>query len=351
MKITPLIVVSLFPLTLTFAACDAEPAVPAVSGAERPPGQPPDRVGGEPGALEPAEHGACAPLVLEGDAAPETPEDLEALATVTEITGDLSISACEALLTEISLPCLERVGGGLVGNCVSGYFSTTAVERVSLPRLTSVGDWIHIFMHTPLKTLSLPALERVEGIVYIASNRELRELDLRALETSLALDLGDSPLLEALDLGALRRVEQSFGLRSLGLSHLSLPALESSGSFAVAHSDALTEVFAPRLVGCEACRVSVGSNAAMTRLSLPSLEAVDALVIQDSPSLYALELPELGHMRAIEVTGAPQLARCLVEHLLAQVAAAYSGEVEIEGVHEICDCSPDAAGTMQSTCW
>jgi len=77
-------------------------------------------------------------------------------------------------------------------------------------------------------------------------------------------------------------------------------------------------------------------NAALERFEAIDLVIVDGdVVITDAPALTQVRLPNLARIGGrLEIRGAPQLRRCLLDDVTGVVA----GEVIIDGVDEVTPC-------------
>lgn len=118
--------------------------------------------------------------------------DLSALSNLTEITGELSISASK--LEKIHLPELEYVSKlELRGN--------NTLKTIDLPKIKTISDYILIFGNSELKTIQMNELQSIEEYgVNIVDNDSLIMIELQKLESYRGLNIRWNPLLKHLNL-------------------------------------------------------------------------------------------------------------------------------------------------------
>ena len=103
-------------------------------------------------------------MTVEGSVTIENTLDVQAMANVCVVTGDVIVAANG--MTSISLPVLASVAGGVFIN------NNAALTSISLPALASVGGDVFIEFNAALTSISLPVLASA-GSVVIQSNSAL----------------------------------------------------------------------------------------------------------------------------------------------------------------------------------
>jgi len=236
--------------------------------------------------------------------------DLEVVAECSEIDGALQFWDQE-WLTEIDLPCLERLKWGV---SVTGNPNLTAVN---LPALESPGTSITFLDNPSLDgTLHLPALTEV-NMVSIGRNDALSAIELPQFATTEELSITSSPSLTTLDLPVLSRVE---------------------GEVFITDNPALTHVEIPDLTRIES-DLQIERNDSLTGLDgLGALETVEgSLVIEENQSLGSLaglmnlERVSLG----VTILDNPCLDQSEAEDFATAVSP--NGDVEVEGNDGPCE--------------
>ncbi len=141
--------------------------------------------------------------VWEGDYLISTMEELEAIAGYTKVTGNLTIKEASAsLFTNLdALACLTSVEGNLFINTneslsnIDGvsrlesigigllFYSNPALTNIDgLSSLNSVDDWVIIFSNAALTTLDgLENISAIGGAIVIVGNAALESVDMPSL--------------------------------------------------------------------------------------------------------------------------------------------------------------------------
>lgn len=157
-------------------------------------------------------------------------EDLDLLANIQVVTGDLLIEASP--VAGLTLPSLRVVGGVLSLNARDGGLRDALAAPVDLTQV------------------SLPALERA-GTLEAHGLPALTTLSAPKLARLGTLSVSGNPTLTALALPALREVQYLYGSSNAALTSVSLPELRRAYSFSVTYNDLLTALSAPRLADVE----------------------------------------------------------------------------------------------------
>jgi hypothetical protein len=95
-------------------------------------------------------------------------DDISGLSGLETVSGFISL--VDLAVPELDFPALKEVGGDL------GLLSLDSAERISLPKLTTVGGDLDIG-GTPATEIDLDALEHVQGNITISSNSNLPTLN------------------------------------------------------------------------------------------------------------------------------------------------------------------------------
>lgn len=267
---------------------------------------------------------------IAGDVEIASAADLEELADVCVIEGDLVIT--NATVTVVDLPLLREVGGNLLvdANAALAELRLPVIERVAthyewtcgggngfvlrdnvsltlvvVPRLRDVDCSFIVESNASLETLRLPALERVQ----------VEEPDNSDPHTANLLVLNNA-VLSVLDLPVLREVKASLRVESNpALTVLSLPALERVGYFfwdptwgtlTVSDNAALTTVHLPVLGDAWGADLSILANPALTQVVMPLAEPRSIEVISNA-SLTVLGFPAAGSLVSLNVEENPLL--------------------------------------------
>lgn len=184
----------------------------------------------------------CPSGVLDGDYVVDTDEDAVAIATCTEITGDLSVTA--------------------------------GVETVGLPSLVTVGGSFRILETTALPIIELPSLVTVTRDFEVNGNAALARYAAPVLESATVIGFVDNTVLEKIDVGA----------------------LVHTGFVRVQSNDALRELDVPRVE--ELGVFFVSENASIVSVSFDSLTTItiDGFILSMNPVLTTVSLPVLTHV-------------------------------------------------------
>ena len=195
---------------------------------------------------------ACTPdetdRVVAGDVTIQTQADAARIADAVEITGKLTVKRAD-------------------------------LDRLSLPRLRSIGGKLYVQKNPRLAALSLPALETVgtaSGDVLIIER---------------------NPALAAIDLGSLTATAYQLAVRENGaLRHLSLPGLAEARGLGIEITDdaALEDVSAPGLMRSAA--ITIRGCPGLRAAAFPILPSTAALVVEDDTRLARLDLTSLARI-------------------------------------------------------
>ncbi len=224
------------------------------------------------------------------------------LPALDRVGGTIAFRRNDAL-TEIDLPDLDRVGSFVVnGNNLLTAFELPVLERtderfglyyhelletVGVPRLTNVdGDLVLIGMPA-LKPLDFPALERVGGLVDMGSSFPF-EVSFPSLVEVGGFDGFYAPT--GISLPELTTVTESFSFYGAAMGDLVLPKLETVGQrFQIQQDDGTTSVSAPALV-------SIGDDlvlyetSVLTSIDLPVLTSTSDVNLRYNDALQGLAL-------------------------------------------------------------
>jgi hypothetical protein len=177
----------------------------------------------------------------EGDYYIDTPEDLQALAGVDEITGQLYVN----LGGEVTIPDLVVLGGSLHVN----YAETSLLAAENL---TSIGESFQI-TSSDISQVTLPLLQQVGTLLNLSGTQ--------ALEIC------------------------------------SFPQLHSVGEVGVSNNAALLLWSAPELRQVNVGYFYVAGNSLLTRVDAAKLRGVaDYFYVQDNPALALLRVPRLDYV-------------------------------------------------------
>lgn len=211
-------------------------------------------------------HSAGIEAVWFGDVRISSQVDVDALAGIEVIMGDLEIR--EGAPAVIELPLLRHIGEDL-------DIYGAELTRLSLPSLAFIGDDFEIYEAT-IETLELPALKQVrylyfedaqlgglslpqvKEVYYISiEDAEIPVVELPALSTADYVDIRRVSGLTELDLPSLVMAEEYFGISFCDdLEFLSLPLLEMSYEFDVRFNDSLSSLSAPALTQANTLRIN-----------------------------------------------------------------------------------------------
>jgi hypothetical protein len=214
----------------------------------------------------------CDELVFEGDVTVSEPADLDALAGVTRITGDLKIN-CADCVSLAALECLEEVRGDFwLGDAGASNLSLASLG--GLERLATVLGSFYIEDNDLLSDLAgLESLEQA-GVLYILYNDGLTSLaGLSGLVDAATLIVQTNPALADLSGLANLRTATWLGLwdNSALLDLTGLAALEQvNGEFSVAGNAGLTGLDGLDALGTVAQTLLLRENPL-----LPTCAAVD----------------------------------------------------------------------------
>jgi hypothetical protein len=209
------------------------------------------------------------------------PGEVAALAQARVITGTLTLASD----AKASLPRLTVVGGGLT---IAPGAPPASIE---LPSLTQINGSFLAFV-TDADAIELPALTTVGGTVHIDTASELASLSLPAL-TSVGQDLIviDAPVMATAALPALTKVGGMVAVvNAAGLREVDLGALSTVSRLSVSRTGA-TRVSVPSLVALEL--LDIADNARLAEIALPRLARVGQIYIQRDTALHQLDLGAL----------------------------------------------------------
>jgi LNR domain/Receptor L domain len=147
---------------------------------------------------------ACGSGVFDGDLSAYTPEDLQALAGMAEITGNLFISCQDCEVLEM-LHCLTTIGGMLeiVGEGITSLNGLR--ELTSLGSRLSPSDYSFLSIARCPSLTSLTGLNKLhsiggEGHLYIKENASLESLEgLEGIGATGSVDIHHNDALKTLD--------------------------------------------------------------------------------------------------------------------------------------------------------
>lgn len=225
-----------------------------------------------------------------GDVVVESQADLDALADLSVVHGDVIICSVIEILT-IDLPNLTEVDGNLL------IFSNPGITSISIPALTSVGangysqrPWhgLLIDANAVLTGINLDTLRSVDQHVWLGSNDALTDFDLPGLvRVSGSITLKATKVTSVTGFGSLRTVGS-------GLTFFDNTALTSIAGFANLSTISNDLVVSRSGQDTETESDDGPGNSALTSLSLPLLHVVGReLTIDNAPLLGTLDLPLL----------------------------------------------------------
>jgi hypothetical protein len=280
---------------------------------------------------------------VEGDLRLSTPADLERAKGVVAITGSLVIDG--SAIEEALLPDLRVVAGTLS----LGYGA--AVSRITLPKVQSIGT-IDLSSNAVLEELHLPALWGVHRAkLRDLSNFSTLELPaLTSVETS--LELTTLPKMGNLSLPALYQVgvlwldgiastSVESDLQYADLVYVSLPALETLRLDLLAscrdfdlRKTGLTTFSLPRLRTARG--VSVRGTGTLASVSLPLLEEIGTLDLEDNAALEGVAMPQLAAATYVSLSGNRKLASLAgLAALRTCTSFRFEGKTALTDLHEL----------------
>lgn len=284
-------------------------------------------------------------VVLEGSFVVANRTDVDELANVSEITGDLTIQA--AGMDLVSLPLLQRIGQELI--IVEDV--TDGCQSVHMPQLTTVGG----FTYEDLQLLSAPTkcnidLPALNGVDYIhlhwtsaigrlnlasANNIELRfyEAHLDQLDVSSMTDgYFNWDRSSVLDIRADNFTTGMITLDDYSHTSFALPNFYS-GSLTVARTqwNDLTQIDLPRLTFINSLTIRNTRN--LLSVNLPMATHYWTLRINDNEALNNLYIPQLRQVNplatdlmefgVISICDNAQLDNCDLQTFLANLDNTY----------------------------
>jgi hypothetical protein len=199
--------------------------------------------------------------VLSGDVTVNSAVTLAALATVTEVTGNLRL---QGGVGTVDLQCLHRVDGALI---VSGASQTPwqSPGIVHLPALDSVGGFAVDFGAVGVFAVELPGLRWSDGGLAVAGP-DLQDLVLPTFVTPGAVTIG-APSLHTVTLGDVGALNVVFrgnpALTSVSTGRLTL---ELAGSLVITSNPSLTSFSVASLSGTETLSLQIQSNGSLRTL-------------------------------------------------------------------------------------
>jgi len=252
--------------------------------------------------------------IVDGTVTIDTAADVDALAGIDRIDGDLVVRARE--LDAIALPALVEIAGSLQVQY------TTRLRGLSLPALTTIGGDLAVDDNRALAALELPIVRA--GAVEILDNPALGAIALAKLDETGDLFIQDNPAAITLDLSALRSAAQVDVSLQDGLTALVLPELKLIRTGLVMDSNpALTRAELPALVTARS--VHIQNNAWLEVVAAPVLTRVtDRFVAMHNPRLPTCALNELlarliPPPRAAVMAGNDDVALCEVPAAPGQI--------------------------------
>jgi hypothetical protein len=255
----------------------------------------------------------------EGDVVITSGDDVEDLAPVEIITGDLIIHRTS--LRTIEIPLLQAVHGDVI------VADNAALTTLRIRDLGYVGN-LTIQDNPALTELSIAEIRSPgAGRMVVAGNDALASLSLRARDLD-AIEITDNAALGPLGIEARTT-------RSITVAHS--PLVTQLGMSV--HDGALTVT---DMAGLQTLAMGSRHSAALTLercaalmyVTLLNKESFGDLRVHDNGALRDLSMPALTSVTGrFEVTQNPQLRRCTVERLLAQLAVPPAG-IELAGNDE-----------------
>ncbi len=232
----------------------------------------------------------CDPLNAELDVVVESQADLDALAELSLVQGDLLICSVIEMPT-INLPNLTVVDGNVL------VFSNPTLTSISMPALTSVGangyskrPWHGLLLddNTVLTDVNLGALRSVDQHVWLGHNDNLTAFDLPEL-----VRVSGSITLKA------TKVESINGFNNLrtvgsGLAFFDNEVLDSIAGFANLSTISNDLILSRSGLETETESDDGPGNKVLRSLSLPQLQIAGRRVTVDgAPQLSTFDLPQL----------------------------------------------------------
>lgn len=293
-----------------------------------------------------------ASAVHNGDYRISSQLDVDALAGIRVITGDLRVTdpsfavlalpdlevvggnffiedAARTNLTEIALSKLQTIGG-------STSFSAANAARVDLATLDSIGVEMILIIREP--AVRAPCLRSISGELAIVDDAAL-SIELPRLETAGKVTVFDSSNVEAIELPALTSLATLDVRDNARLGSISAALVTTAANISIQRCPALATVSFDRLPsatgilfdttntdlsqGFDALTtitndlVLVRTRTAQNLAAFANLTRVDNLTITDNPALLDLGLTALTTLTGVRSTIAmnPMLPTCQAEAL------------------------------------
>ncbi|MEM6930343.1 MAG: hypothetical protein AAF602_25615, partial [Myxococcota bacterium] len=260
--------------------------------------------------------------------------DLDALACLRSISGDLRIFAFGAGFTTATLPALQAVGGTLevdraqflellqlpVVQGIGGSIlvdRAASLEQLQLPALRTLGGDFDIRSTRRLRHIDAPSLQTIGGRLDFRDVDDLTRIDLRSLSSVVDLALSQIDDLTMLALDSLVRVDDNVRIALVdGTAVIEAPVLDTIGGSLSIFSDvpalgldlvlpSLTDVGRNLEITCAlpqfslpqlatvGGRVQASTGAALLEVSLPALIDAEEVVVGRCDVLTEVSLPAL----------------------------------------------------------
>jgi hypothetical protein len=287
------------------SAADALPDVPMVDAAvDAPPVACPNRTAppGMPQDMIPPE------ATIVGNFTITTQADIDALANIRYITGDLVIGNA---VDNVTLPSLEVIGGRCVGGAL--LIHLPRLETVGGPVEVGVGDYQHEMWDSP-------RLEDLGAGIEMSSG----QFDLSCLRRTTYVSLSNAT--SDVVLPKLETATQGFGLGYGSSTKFLCPELTTSTSIQFIGTPDLTVLSAPKLVGWSSLTLWAATNlqsvtlglsgpdVSLVKLSGVGIENLDFLAsathvaifeVGDVFALQSIGLPPTTQVDYVDIGGAP----------------------------------------------
>lgn len=238
--------------------------------------------------------------------------------TVSGLGLSNTSASINSVLSEISLPALEKVGGKLALEFFSG------VNAVKLPKLCSVGGNIEVALNAgALEELSFPELETVNGSVIMERAPGLLKLSMPKVK----------------QVNAFAYNKDSYG--NYPLEHLDLSSLEVvTGEFYIRGVSAMESFELPKLkqVGTE---LTIWDLKGATTVKLPAIKEIRTrLQLYKAVSLKSLDISTLDTLGRLELIGCVELAKVQSPAKIANITINYASDAkcltpEFEGLKKV----------------
>ena len=305
------------------------------------------------------------PTVVQGNFLVTNQLDIDLLAGITEVTGDLGIFISTNPPASVRLPDLQRVGqlrwslrpdvplelpnllraGNVIGavapfqfpllETVDGSISlfssspgVSTVTEVRFPALKIVAGSMSIVVgfgaQNELGRVSAPLLQQVGGRLLIQGS-QLTVVDLPMLATVNQIRITESPQLTSVSIGGISALPGGLEIFNTALPNLgNFAALETAGDINLIDTGVAT-IDLPSLRTATGMLRSLGRP---TVIRLPQLETVGGVLELRMFELSTLEMPSIVSLGTNIQMQTPLLSKCVIEAIIAQ--AMYTGPRTIQ---------------------